>query len=260
MRSHAGDGNSERREGYPRAAMEFDDFADRAQRTAASYPDEIMEGVDAVNVHRDAKTNPHLPDVLTLGECETSHLSDPSGQEPFRSVIHLYYGSFVAIAKEDPSFDIGAELEETIAHEIQHHVEDRAGVKTLRDEDALFEAHACFRAGLEVPAGWYRSGDPIEPGLWAVDLDLFLELEMRRQDWARLPGTRLALTILDAPFEVDVPSDAEPEEVWTFEGEGLVDGGDEDTDEEGDEDEPDAALDAEDVGLAGALHVVPIVR
>ena len=101
------------------------------------------------------------------------------------------------------------ELEETLAHEIQHHVEDRAGVSTLRDEDALFEMHARFRDGQEVPEGWYRLGDPVEPGLWAVDLHLFLELELREKDWAPLPGTRLLLTLLGAPFEVDVPEDAD---------------------------------------------------
>ena len=54
------------------------------------------------------------------------------GQEPFRSIVHLYYGSFVALAENDPSFDVEAELKETIEHEVQHHIEDRAGAKTLQ--------------------------------------------------------------------------------------------------------------------------------
>lgn len=225
--------------------MTFDAFSDRAQTLAAAYPEEFMEGIDAINVHRDAKTHPHVPDVFTLGECETSHLSDPTGQEPFRSIVHVYYGSFAALEAEDATFDVEAELEETIAHEIQHHLEDRAGIKTLEDEDALFEAHARFRAGMDTLAGWYRLGDPIEPGLWAVDLDLFLELPLRRKDWDALPGHRIALKILDGNLEVDVPDDALPDEVWTFEGEGLVD------DDEGEAREGEAA---------GALHVIPLVR
>ncbi len=228
--------------------MSFDAFSDRAQALAATYPEEFMEGIDTVNVHRDAKAHPHVPDVFTLGECETSHLSDPTGQEPFRSVVHLYYGSFAALAAEDSTFDAEAELEETLAHEIQHHLEDRAGIKTLLDEDALFEAHARFRAGLDTPAGWYRLGDPVEPGLWAVDLDLFLELPMRRKEWDAMPGQRVTLKILDGDFEVDVPDDALPDEVWTFEGEGLVD--------DDAEDEEAARAD----GAAGALHVIPLVR
>ena len=228
--------------------MTFQAFSDRAAALAAAYPEEFMEGIDAVNVHRDVKAHPHVPDVFTLGECETSHLSDPTGQEPFRSIVHLYYGSFAALAKEDASFDVEAELEETLAHEIQHHLEDRAGLDTLRDEDALFEAHARFRAGLDTPAGWYRFGDELESDLWAVDLDLFLELPIRRRDWDAMLGKRITLKILDAELEIDVPADAAPDEVWTLEGEGLVDGGDEDEDE----DDPE--------GPAGALHVIPLLR
>jgi hypothetical protein len=219
--------------------MDFETFAARARELAAAYPEPFMEGIEIVDVHRDARHHPHLEDVYTLGECETSPLSDPTGQEPFRSRVHLYYGSFVALAGRDPSFDVEAELEETLAHEIQHHLEDRAGLPTLRDEDALFEAHARFRAGLDAPAGWYRFGDPIEPGLWAVDLDLFLELPLRRPEWEALRGTRLVLTLLDGTLEVDVPGDADPEEVWTFEEEGLED---------------------ETGGPVGDLHVIPLVR
>ena len=229
--------------------MDFDAFAARAQALAASYPREYMEGIETVEVHRDAKRHPHVPGVHTLGECATSPLSEATGVEPFRSIVHLYHGSFVALAREDPHFDVEAELEETLAHEIQHHIEDRAGIKTLRDDDDLFEAHARFRAGMEVPAGWYRLGELLEPGLWAVDLDLFLELDLRRKEWDRLVGTRLSMTVLGEPFEMDVPADAEPEEAFTFEGEGLV---------EGDEDEADG--DAPPSGSTGALHVIPVVR
>jgi hypothetical protein len=163
----------------------------------------------------------------------------------------------VELAKADPAFDTEAELVETIQHEVQHHLEDRAGMLDLRSEDALFEMHARFRAGLEVPSGWYRQGEPLGPGLWAVDLDLFLELELRKADWKRLPGSHLTLQIGDEPFEVDVPSDMDPEEIWSFEGEGLLQGEEDDEevvipDEEADEDEPPP--------LAGDLHVVPIVR
>lgn len=235
--------------------MDFDTFTTRARALAAAIPPAFMEGIDTVDVHEDAQPHPMVPDVFTLGACETSPLSEPSGQEPFRSVVHVYYGSFLELAKRDPSFDVEAELKETIEHEVQHHLEDRAGEKALRDEDDLFEAHARFRAGLEVPPGWYRQGELVGPNLWAVDLDLFLELDLRRRDWERLPGTTLVLDVLDAPFEIDVPEDAEPSEIWTFEGEGLIEG---DEDEEEDESEED---EEEDPGaIAGALHVIPVVH
>jgi len=232
--------------------MDFETFAARTRQLADAIPSEFLEGIETVDVHEDALPHPLVPDVFTLGECVTSHLSDPTGQEPFKSIVHVYYGSFVALAESDPSFDLETELKETIEHEVQHHIEDRAGALTLRDEDALFEAHARFRAGLEVPAGWYRQGEPIAPGLWAVDLDLFLEVNLRQPDWARVPGTHLVLNVLDEPFEIEVPSDAQPDEVWTFEGEGLLEGEDEDEEDEADDDEAD--------GLAGALHVIPVIR
>lgn len=231
--------------------MDFDTFARRARELAAGYPEAFLEGIDTIDVHRDARRHPHLEDIYTLGECETSHLSDPTGQEPFRSIVHLYYGSFVELAREDSTFDVEAELAETLAHEIQHHLEDRAGIPTLRDEDALFEAHARFRAGLDTAPGWYRFGDPVEQGLWAVDLDLFLELPLRRAEFDAMLGTRLSLTLMDGTLEVDVPEDARPDEVWTFEGEGLVDGDEDEEEEEDDEDEE---------GPVGDLHVIPLVR
>ncbi len=56
---------------------------------------------------------------------------------------------------------------------------------------------------------------------------------------------------------MDVPGDADPDEIWSFEGEGLLEGEEDDEevvipDEEASEDEPPP--------LAGDLHVVPIVR
>lgn len=245
--------------GYARrVVMDFETFAARARQLADAIPAEFMEGIETVDVHEDTLPHPLVPDVFTLGECATSPLSDPSGQDPFKSIVHLYYGSFVALAESDPSFDVDAELEETIEHEVQHHIEDRAGAQALSEEDALFETHARFRAGLEVPVGWYRQGEPIAPGLWAIDLDLFLEVNLRRKDWEAIPGTRLVLNLLDEPFEIDVPEDAQPDEVWTFEGEGLVEGDEDDgdDDETAEEDTDDEELS----GLAGALHVLPVVR
>ncbi|MHC5009333.1 MAG: hypothetical protein ACYTG6_00105 [Planctomycetota bacterium] len=243
--------------------LDFDAFAARARALAAALPAEFMEGIESVEVHRERQGHPYLEDVVTLGECATSPIWEQTGVEPFRSVVHLYYGSFVDLARKDPSFDIEHELEETLEHEVQHHLEDRAGIKTLRDEDDLFEAHARFRGGLDVPAGWYRRGEHLGPDLWAVDLDLFLELHVPRSAWKDIPGSRLRLVVLERPLEIDVPEDAEPDEIWTFEGEGFSDREDED---ESDADEADAdeagddeAGDDDASAPVGALHIIPMV-
>ena len=231
---------------------DFDAFAERAQEIAKGIPAEFLAGIESVDVHREKKGHEYLDDIVTLGECVTSPLSQLAGEEAFRSTVHIYYGSFVDQARSDPGFDVDAELRETIEHEIQHHIEDRAGVKALRDEDDLFEAHARFRAGLDVPEGWYRHGEKRAPGLWSVDQDLFLELELRVKEFEALRGTTIALTVLDQPLEVDLPEDAQPDEVFTVEGEGLFVPNEEP--EEGEEPGEDAE------GSAGDLHLVPRVR
>jgi hypothetical protein len=236
----------------PKKRLDFDTFSRRAQEIAKAIPAEFLTDIESVNVHREAKRHPFLSDIVTLGECETSPLSQMTGEEAFRSIVHLYYGSFAEQAESDPTFDMEEELKETIEHEIQHHIEDRAGVKALEEEDDLFEAHARFRAGLEVPEGWYRAGEELAPGLWAVDLDLFLDLDLRAKEFAALKGKPLELTVLDQPLEVELPADAEPDEVFTVEGAGLFQPDEElEEGEEIDEDEP---------GSAGDLHIVPHVR
>lgn len=231
---------------------DFDAFSARAQEITRSIPAEFLEGIESVDVHRELKQHPLLPDIVTLGECATSPLSQLAGEEAFRSTVHVYYGSFADLAQQDPRFEVDAELRETIEHEIQHHIEDRAGVRTLSDEDDLFDAHARFRAGLDVPEGWYRHGEALAPGLWAVDQDLFLELSLRRKEFEALRGTTLALTVLGQPLEVDLPADAAPDEAFTVEGEGLFVPDEEP--EEGEEPDEDAP------GTSGDLHLLPRVR
>jgi hypothetical protein len=247
---------------------DYEAFAARAKALTASIPAEYTEDVEDVVVHRGVKKHPLLHDVVTLGECEPSKLAAMTASGLVRSIVHLYYGSFTDLARRDPSFDVDAELEETIRHELQHHLEDKAGVKTLIDEDDLFEAHARFRANLDVPPGWYRQGDPVEPGVWAVDLDLFVELRMRRAEFDRLRGEPLSLTVLGEPVETEIPEDAAPDEVFTLEGEGLLE--DEADDGHGHGHShgkagrggaPPEGPDADAEGpAAGDLHIVPVVR
>jgi hypothetical protein len=218
---------------------DYEAFAARAKEIAGTIPSEYMDGVEDMVVHREVKRHALLPDVVTLGECEPSRLQAMAGEEPRRSIVHLYYGSFADFAERDEGFDADEELRETIEHEIQHHMEDRAGVRALIDEDDLFDAHARFSAGLDAPPGWYRRGDRLAPDVYGVELDVFVELRLRRSEWDALRGTTLVTKILGEEFQGDIPRDTAPGEVLTYEGEGL----------EGD---------AEDE--AGDLHLIPIVR
>jgi hypothetical protein len=130
--------------------MDFELFSRSAERCFAGIPPEFVRGITGVHVHRGAKVHPEMADYYTLGECgddEAAALTDP---EALLSRIHLYYGSFRAIAAREPGFDWEEELRETILHEVRHHLEDRAGIPDLRIEDAIEEARAAaMRRGEE---------------------------------------------------------------------------------------------------------------
>jgi hypothetical protein len=224
--------------------MPFETFTARAKDVARTIPAQFLDGVEDVVVHRQVKRHPLIGDVVTLGECEPSPVAAIAGSEQVRSIVHLYYGSFADLARRDDAFDVEEELRETIEHEIRHHLEDRAGVRALIDEDDLFDAHARFRAGLDVAPGWYRRGERMEKDVYAVDLDLFVELRLRQADFDGLRGRTLRLTVLGDPVEVEFPPDADPDETFTLEGEGLLAEG------EADEEDPEA----------GDLHLVPVIR
>lgn len=227
----------------------YERFCDRAKEIYAGIPSEFTDGIEDVAIHRGVKRHPQMTDVVTLGECEPSPLVAMTGGGEVRSIVHLYYGSFVELARTDSTFRLDEELVETVEHEIQHHVEDKAGRRGLVDEDDLFDAHARFLADLDVPAGWYRAGRVIEPNVYAVDLDLFVEVDMRRSEFEALKGKMLTLQVLGESVETEIPDDADPAEVFTLEGQGLL--------QTAEDDDPDT--DPNDLP-AGDLHVVPLVR
>ena len=227
----------------------YEQFCARAKEIFAAIPAEFTDGVEDVALTRGVNRHPQLHDIVTLGECEPSPLVAMTGGGEVRSIVHLYYGSFVELARDDPSFDFDHELVETIEHEVQHHVEDKAGVRTLIDEDDLFDAHARFRADMEVEPGWYRRGRVVEKNVWAVDLDLFVEVEMRRKEFDALRGRTLVMKVMGEPVELEIPADVEPDEIFTLEGSGLLQTADDEEDDAETEDVP-----------AGDLHIVPVVR
>jgi hypothetical protein len=49
--------------------------------------------------------------------------------------IRIFYRTFEAQRREDPGFDVGAEIEETIDHEVTHHLHHLSGSDPLDDEE-----------------------------------------------------------------------------------------------------------------------------
>ncbi|HVG93869.1 MAG TPA: hypothetical protein VND21_05445 [Planctomycetota bacterium] len=239
----------------------YEAFAARAREITTSIPARFLEGVEDVVVHRERLAHPLIDDVVTLGECEPSALVAITGGDTVHSIVHLYYGSFADLAAQDPRFDVDGELEETIRHEIQHHLEDRAGIRALIDEDDLADALHRFQAGLENPTGWWRRGARLERGVWSVENDLFLELRLRPPEFEARRGTTIELTVLDEPFEAEIPEDAEPGEILTYEGAGLPSDEDDHGHRHGSKREAKRAApsdedDDEDAPPAGDLHLV----
>jgi len=202
------------------------EFERLARSEFEAIPEKFREGVEGPLVERKAKAHPYLDSYYTLGECVqapgVSHLQSLSleeSPEPL-SLVVLYYGSFTALAREDPGFEIPAEVRETVRHEVRHHLEDRAGSALLRNEDEAEEQDERRRQGLPHAPGYWRLGERLGRGLWRVHADLFLELDLgpRGLERARRRGLRLrwrGRTLRAPPGEP-----AEGGGLLTFEGEG----------------------------------------
>ena len=99
--------------------MKYSEFERIALDAFEAVPEQYREGIDGLVVSRETVAHPTLPDIYTLGHCDTeSYPSDFVGPDTTRSVVILYYGSFKNLARKDPDFDWEAEIHETVQHEI----------------------------------------------------------------------------------------------------------------------------------------------
>ena len=156
--------------------MNYADFERRAQEIFAGIPPDLRGGVEFLVVSRRRVPHPELPEVYTLGECATGELDlGMDLPDAMRSAVHLYHGSFRAVAALDSDFDWETELEETLLHEIRHHRESTAGEDALEDFDYAADENFKRREGLPFDPLFYRSGEPVDAGAWEVDGDLFVE-------------------------------------------------------------------------------------
>src|SRR5690606_26556052 len=105
-----------------------------------------------IEVTRQTVLHPTLPDVFTLGECLSEHYPSEFGGGEIRSRIHLYYGSFLELSRQEEEWDWEEEIFETITHEIRHHLEH------LADDDALVEADIADDHNFA-----RREGQPFDP-------------------------------------------------------------------------------------------------
>lgn len=156
--------------------MDFGDFERHARRAFEEIPDVYREGIDGLTVSREAPAHPELPDVYTLGECLTEdHLSDYGSPETTRSSIQLYWGSFRALSEEDPDFDWGEEIWETLTHELRHHLESLAGDDALEGIDYATDETFNRIQGRPFDPWYYQQGEDVGNGVYRVERKWYVE-------------------------------------------------------------------------------------
>lgn len=172
----------------------------------ADIPPRFREGAILL-VHPEAEPDPEHPEVFLLGMCESAFaaLEEAVGwvgevrPSERQSLVHIWYGSFQALAERALDFRWRDELEETLLHELTHHWEGRAGLDGLDRFDAAQIVNFQRIQGLEVPHGFWRGGEVLGPGRWHIDGDVFVEVA-GPPPW----------TVLDAPDGGPPATDLQP--------------------------------------------------
>lgn len=164
--------------------MTFDDFEDAARDAFEAIPADYRTGIDGLVVDRSAEAHPHIPDIWTLGYCDTEvYPGDFENSDTVRSTIRLYYGSFQKLAaRDDDDFDWLAEIHETVEHEVKHHLEALAGEDGLGDVDAVMEHDVRRETGGDWDPFYYRWGEEIAPGTYVAEDLLFIEIPTTESD------------------------------------------------------------------------------
>ena len=187
--------------------MRYDEFEATAQQVWDNLPVEYKTGVDGLVIERDARSSGSSAgdDIYTMGECVTdSFPSTFDGPETTRSVVIVYYGSFLRLSLQDPGFDWQHELEETIRHELQHHLEALASEDTLVDFDYAVDQNFKRLDGELFDPLFFRVGEQIAQHTYRVEDDLFFEVEA-----AQVPASRVVeIEWQDAVYRVRVPASA----------------------------------------------------
>jgi predicted Zn-dependent protease with MMP-like domain len=165
----------------------FLEFRRRAQEVFDSIPEDFRAGVDGLLVERRAEPHPTLPDIYTLGECATGEI-DPAGEADLhlRSLVVLYYGSFVQLSRMDDEWDWDGEIEETILHEIRHHREGTAGEDALEDVDYAADQNFARHEGLPFDPFFHRSGESVGDAVWEVEGEVFAEVTLSPEEFAAM--------------------------------------------------------------------------
>lgn len=190
--------------------MNYAEFRARAQEIFDDIPPQYREGVDGLEVSRATVAHPTLPGIYTLGECKTeSYPTEFGGAGEVRSIVALYYGSFLALARASDDWDWEGELWETVTHEVRHHLESLATDDSLEVMDYAEDQNFARREGEPFDPLFYRMGHARGPGVYEVDGDLFFEQALGDDT----PRDALSTTLAGSSVEVCVPLPDDPADV-----------------------------------------------
>lgn len=160
--------------------MTFGEFEARAREVFERIPNEFRSGVDGLEVERRIEFHPTLPEVYTLGECRTeTYPSEFGGAGEVRSMVVLYYGSFLRLSRTDERWDWEEEIFETVTHEIRHHLESLASDDALELQDYMEDQNFLRRQGEPFDPLFYRAAPSRATGVYEVAGDAFVEREVR---------------------------------------------------------------------------------
>jgi hypothetical protein len=105
----------------------FDKFCDLADAIVRQIPEMYLKGISGIYVTPGEVRDEEIPHLYILGHYHHGGYLEPS--------IEIYYGSFRRSFQGLAPSQIEAELWETIAHEMRHHLEENAGLHNLEDYD-----------------------------------------------------------------------------------------------------------------------------
>ena len=145
------------------------------------------DGIEGVTTVEAAETHPEVPDVVTLGECLTqAYHSDWQGPDTTRSQVVLYYGSFRQAAHDDPDFHWEEQLQETIVHELKHHLESLADEDALEAMDYAMDESFKREQGEPFDPWYFQWGDPLGEGVYGVDDEVYIECGFSSEEFDQL--------------------------------------------------------------------------
>jgi hypothetical protein len=186
--------------------VKFEAFERRAREVFEEIPAHFKEGIDGLEVSREAIPHPTLPEVFTLGVCHTEeHLSSYGSAETTRSAIILYWGSFRGLAALDAEFDWEGEIWETLTHELRHHLESLAGDDALEDVDYAADELFNRQEGLEFDPWYYQKGEDLGGGSYAVEGTHYVEQTWRERDFRS--ASHIEFTWAGSKYRIPRPSE-----------------------------------------------------